>query len=177
MSVSEEQNTTINLHASGSLAQECSQRVKYKGKVCSKELAQWQLCFFGPQNTSEIYLPSLSDQQETEASVSQLLSFFTSVLDPCSECVEAFRSFWCLYLFLGSCDANGRFCQVNITKKDCMRLTTDICKREFNNLARSFLREAVLPSCNSFQDHEMQCLGKYYITVELVEPQFIHHNY
>ena len=173
MSVGEEQNTTlVSLNASGSLSQECYQRVKYEGEVCSKELAQWQLCFFGPQNTSEIYLPSLSDHQETEANASQLINFFASVLDPSSECVSAFRSFLCLYLF-GSCDANSRFHQV--TRADCVRLTTDLCKREFNNLARSFLREAVLPSCNSFQDDEIQCLGKYYITIELVEPQFVHH--
>ena len=162
MSVSEEQNTTLSLNVSGSLAQECSQRVKYEGEVCSKELAQWQLCFFGPQNTSEIYLPALSDQQEIEASASQLLSFFVSVLDPSSECVAAFQSYLCLHLF-GLCDANGQFCQV--TRADYVRLTKDVCETEFNNLVRNFLREAVLPCCNSFQDHKIQCLGKYYITV------------
>ena len=59
-------------------------RVKYEGEVCSEELAQWQLCFLGPQD-----LPSLSDQQEIEATVGQLLSTF-HLLDPNSECETAF---------------------------------------------------------------------------------------
>lgn len=150
--ISEEQNATMR---SESLAQ----YIKYEGKVCSKELTQWQLCVFGPQNTSEIYFPALGGQQETEANAIQLLNFFKSVplVDPSPECVAAFWSFLCMYLF-GSCDANNRFYQG--TRADCVRLTTDVCKREFNNLARGILREAVLPSCDTFQDHEVQCLGK-----------------
>ena len=138
--------------------------------MCSEELAQWQLCFIGgQQNTSKISIPALGDQQETEASASQVLSFFISVLDPSPECVTAFRSFLCLYLF-ESCDANNRLYQV--TRADCVRLTRDVCKREFDNLARGFLiREEVLPSCDSFQDGKIQCLCK--CIQLLIEPQFI----
>ena len=136
-------------NASASL---CSQRVKYEGEVCSKELAQWQLCFLGPQDTSEIYLPSLSDQQEIEATVGQLLSTF-HLLDPNSECETAFRSFLCLELF-GLCDVNNQLRQV--TRADCVRLTIDVCKREFD-IAINFLN---LPSCDSFKDEEIQCLCK-----------------
>ena len=126
--------------------------MKYIGNVCSKELAQWQLCFLGTQDTSEISLPSLSDQQEIEATAGQLLSIF-SLLDPSPECVAAFRPFLCLELF-GLCDANNQLHQV--TRVDCMRLTTDVCKREYD-IAANFLE---LPSCDSFKDQETQCLCK-----------------
>ena len=124
--------------------------MKYVGEVCSKELAQWQLCFLGPQNTSDIYLPSFSDQQETEATAGQLLSIF-SLLDPSPECVAAFRPFLCLERF-GLCDTSNQLHQV--TRADCVRLTTDVCKREFD-MAINFME---LPNCNSFKDQETQCL-------------------
>ena len=145
VSISGEQNATLNTSASL-----CSQRVKYEGEVCSEELAQWQLCFFGPQNTSEIYLPALSDQQETEATASQLLSGFR-LLAPSSECVAAFQPFLCLMLF-GLCNSNNQLHQV--TRTDCVTLTTDVCSKEFN-AAREFLE---LPSCDTFEDQETQCL-------------------
>ena len=157
MSVVGEQNATLNLqvNASVSSAQVCSQRVKYEGEVCSEELTQWQLCFSGTQDNSDIYLPSLSDQQETEASAHQLLSSFR-LLRPSPECVAAFQPFLCLELF-GSCDANNQLRQV--TQADCVRLTTDVCSGEFN-FARTILGEGVLPNCDSFKDEEIQCLSK-----------------
>ena len=134
----------------------CSPRVRYEGDLCSKELAQWQLCFLGPQDTSDIYLSSQSDQKQTEASARELLSSFRLLLDPSSECEVAFRLFFCLEQF-GLCDDNNQLHQV--TRTDCMRLTTDVCSREFT-LARNFLGEGVLPSCDSFLDQEIQCLSK-----------------
>jgi hypothetical protein len=130
----------------------CSERVKYEGEVCSKELAQWQLCFLGTQDTGEVYLPALSDQQETEASASQVLAFL-HLLNPNPECVAAFRLFLCLERFL-LCDANNQLYQV--TRADCVRLSTDVCKREFN-IAANVME---LPSCDSFIDQKTQCLGK-----------------
>ena len=133
-------------------ATSCSERVKYKGEVCSKELAQWQLCFLGPQDISEIYLPALSDQQESEASTSQIL---TSIhfLNPSPECVAAFQLFLCLEKFR-LCDASYQLYQV--TRADCERLATDVCKREFNIAAKVM----PLPSCDSFIDQKTQCSGK-----------------
>ena len=154
VSVIWEQNATKILNVSGSLAQECSQKVNYKGKVCYAELAQWQLCFLGPQDTNGIYVPALSDHQEIEADARQLLSSIR-LLDPSSECVAAFQAFLCLELF-GLCDANNQLHQV--TQTDCVRLTTDVCRREFN-FARNFLGVGVLPSCDSFQNQESQCIG------------------
>ena len=148
-SISGEQNATLN--TSASLCSE-SQRVKYEGEICSKEFAQWQLCFLGPQDTSEIYLPAFNDQQETEATAHQLLSYF-HILGPSSECVAAFQPFLCLELF-GLCDSRNQLHQV--TRTDCVRLTTDTCRKELN-AAREFLD---LPSCDTFEDRdfETQCL-------------------
>ena len=148
-------NATKNLNVSGSFVQECSQKVRYEGKVCYEELAQWQLCFsVGPQDTNDIYLPILGDQQETEATARQLLSSF-HLLGPSSECVASFQPFLCLELF-GLCDANNQLHQV--TQADCVRLTTDVCRKEFD-FARNFLGVGVLPSCDSFQNQESQCIG------------------
>ena len=72
--------------------------MKYEGNVCFEELTQWQLCFLGPQETGDIYLPALSDQQETEANARQLLNSFR-LLGPSPECVASFRPFLCLELF------------------------------------------------------------------------------
>lgn len=142
------QNAIANTSASS-----CSERVKYEGEECSKELAQWQLCFLGPQDTGEIYLPAaLGDQQESEDSASQILTYF-HFLNPSPECVAAFRLFLCLERFL-LCDASNELYQV--TRADCVRLTTDVCKREFNIAANVM----TLPSCDSFIDQKTQCSGK-----------------
>ena len=121
------------------------------GEICSEELAQWQLCFLGPQNTSDIHLPGFSDQKEIEATARQLLSIF-SLLDPSPECVAAFRPFLCLEQF-GLCDMSNQL--HHVTQAECVRLTTDVCRREFN-IAANFME---LPSCDSFKDQEIQCLG------------------
>ena len=141
-----EQNITLNISVSLS----CSQRVKYEGEVCFEELAQWQRCFLGPQATSDVYLPSLGDQQETETTASQLLLGF-HLLGPGAECEAAFRPFLCLYLF-GSCDSYNKLNQV--TRADCVKLTMDVCNREFN-LARNVME---LPNCDMFEDQEIQCV-------------------
>lgn len=133
-------------------SESCSERVKYEGEVCSNELAQWQLCFLGQQDTGEIYIPALGDQQEIEASARQMLTSL-HFLNPNPECVVAFRFFLCLERFL-LCDANNQLYQV--TRADCVRLSTDVCKREFNIAAQ--LME--LPSCDSFFDQKTQCLGE-----------------
>jgi hypothetical protein len=140
----------------------CSERVKYEGEVCSNELAQWQLCFLG-QDTSEIYIPARSDQQVIEASASQVLTSFY-FLNPNPECVVAFRFFLCLEQFL-LCDANNQLYQ--ITRADCERLSTDVCKREFNIAAQVM----ELPSCKSFIDQKTQCLGKIKNCYVVIEPQ------
>ena len=153
----------MNLNISTS---SCSPRVRYEGDLCSKELAQWQLCFLGPQDTSDIYLglSSQSDQQQIEANASELLSSFRLLVSPSSECEVAFRLFLCLKQF-GLCDDNNQLHQV--TRTDCMRLTTDVCSREFT-LARNFLGEGVLPSCDSFVDQEIQCLSKTIVIIKLI---------
>ena len=109
----------------------CSPRVRYEGDLCSEELAQWQLCFLGPQDTSNIYLSSRNDQQQIEANASELLSSFRLLVGPSSKCEVAFRLFLCLEQF-GLCDDNNQLHQV--TKTDCMRLKTDLCSREFTLL-------------------------------------------
>ena len=142
-----EQNITLNISVSLS----CSQRIKYEGEVCFEELAQWQLCFLGPQETSDVYLPSLGDQQETETTASRLLLGFHLLASLSLECEAAFRPFLCLYLF-GSCDSYNKLKQV--TRADCAKLTMDVCNREFN-LARKVME---LPNCDTFEDQEIQCV-------------------
>ena len=126
----------------------------YEGQACLSELTRWQQCF-SPQS-DRVYLPSDTNQEETEAMANFLL-LGLPLLSPSPECEAAIRPFLCLYLF-GSCDSDSQPHQV--TQADCERLRDDVCTQEFV-LAEGILGEGVLPNCDDLLQQEGKCHGIY----------------
>ena len=137
----------------------------YEGQVCLSELTKWQQCF-SPQS-SAIYLPSDTNQEEAEVTANSLL-LSLPLLSPSPECEAVIRPFLCLYLF-GSCDSDNQ--PHRGTQSTCERLRDDVCAQEWA-LAEMFLGQGVLPHCDDLQqERECQSIrGNYLVII------FYHHK-
>ena len=107
--------------------------------------------------TTDILLPSNVDQQKAEDSASLLLSGLL-FLSPSQECVAAIKPFMCLYLF-GSCDYQNQLRQVS--RSDCVELRDELCPDQWKAAIR-ILGEGTLPDCSIIEEHEIECLGKFW---------------
>ena len=128
----------------------CDQKKVYEGEICLNELTnlKWQQ-HFSPQSTV-IYLPSDTDQEEAEATVTSLVDGLGPILLS-EKCEAAIRPFLCLYLF-GSCDSDNQ--QHRGTRENCERLRDGACASEF--IQAQGLH--VLPNCDDLQ-YKKECQG------------------
>ena len=142
---------TLNLQSEinpfGTVDSSCDEKAVYVGNICLNALTRWQQCF-SPQS-SIVYLPSDTNQEEAEDTAMSLLDLDPPLLSP--ECEAAIRPFLCLYLF-GSCDSDNQ--PHRGTQASCERLRDDECAQEF--LQTKVLR--VLPNCDDLQQ-ETECPG------------------
>lgn len=128
---------------------DCSS-TKYSGSVCLAELQQWHYC--DESSGPDVLIPSDLDQNIVEKEAQQMLTYFR-LLNPSKDCLTAFRSFICLYLF-GLCDSRGHIIQPSYN--ECIHLTTDTCVEEVKEIT-TLLGPERLPQCQDFSHNHILC--------------------
>ena len=124
----------------------------YSGTVCLTELQQLYYC---GEDSGPVPISSEVDQETQEREAQQILTGL-QFLNPSTECVRAFRPFFCLFSF-GVCDGSGHVIQPSY--QDCVALRTDICTGEIQT-AIAFLGSDPFPPCEMFPNNMTLC-GKY----------------
>ena len=130
---------------------ECTSQ-DYSGSVCLPELQEWHYCGGG---SGPVPISSEVEQETQERETQQILTGL-QFLNPSTECVRAFRPFFCLFSF-GICDGSGNVVQPSY--QDCVALRTDICAKEIQS-AIALLDSDPFPPCETFP-HNMTLCCKY----------------
>ena len=141
----------------------CSSHVVYTQAACEDYLLTLQGCLPDRQSISDVYV-AVTDQEETERQVNQLLNNLDKFIRPSPGCRAAVESFLCLYLF-GLCDSSGVAYEPSF--EECVFISTDVCASEWaqaNNLLIQF-GLSPLPECASFRSIAADVSGKYAVSV------------
>ena len=127
---------------------------KYTGTQCLQHL---QNCLPGEQNTSEIFISNvIDDQSALEGDIDTVLYFLHLLIQPSDECRRRVVPFLCLYTF-GLCDENG--VDYRPTAAECSDIRDNTCESEWqeaNSLLTSF-GMPTLPDCSTFSDNGLVC--------------------
>ena len=124
----------------------------YSGTVCLTELQQLYYC---GEESGPVPISSEVDQETQEIEAQQILTGL-QFLNPSTECVRAFRPFFCLFSF-SVCDGSGHVVQPSY--QDCLALRTDTCAGEIQT-AITLLGSDLFPPCEMFP-HNMTLCCKY----------------
>ena len=127
---------------------------KYTGTHCLQPLRN---CLPGEQNTPEIFVSNLIDDQSAlEDDIDNLLYFLDLLIRPSDECRRRVVPFLCLYQF-GLCDENGL--DYRPKAAECSDIRDTICETEWQQ-ANSLLASIgmpTLPDCSTFSDDGLVC--------------------
>ncbi len=119
---------------------QCSSPVLYSGSVCRNEILLARECL-----PAQLQIPdAIFVATDASEQAQQFINGLRLISSP--ECMEAAVPFLCLSLF-GVCDGNGG--QIFPTEKECLEISTGVCKREFE-LASTFGLE--LLDCSGFPE-------------------------
>ena len=121
---------------------QCLSPVLYSGSVCRNEILLARECLSPQLQTPDAIFVATDASEQAQ----QFINGLRLISSP--ECMEAAVPFLCLSLF-GVCDGNGS--QLLLTEKECLEISTGVCKREFQ-LASTFGME--LLDCSTFPSVE-----------------------
>ena len=127
---------------------------KYTGTFCQQYLQQ---CLPGAQNTSEIFISNLIDDQSVlEDDIGKLLYYLDLLIQPSDECRRRVVPFLCLYTF-GLCDENSTDYRPKTT--DCSDIRDNVCKSEWQKANKALESFGIpsLPDCSIFSDDGLVC--------------------
>ena len=127
---------------------------KYTGKQCLPHL---QNCLTRKQNSSEVFISNLIDDQSlVEDNIDTLLYFLDLLIQPSDECRRRVVPFLCLNTF-GLCDENGM--DYRPITAECLDIRDNICVSEWQE-ANSLLASSgmpTLPECSTFSEDGLVC--------------------
>ena len=127
---------------------------KYTGTHCLQSLHN---CLPGEQNTSEIFISNLIDDQSLlEDGIETLLFSLEFLIRPSDECRKRVVPFLCLYTF-GICDENSVDYRPKAT--ECSDIRDNVCESEWQeaNSALVSFGMPTLPDCSTFSDDGLVC--------------------
>lgn len=127
----------------------------YFGQICTSELESLQTCFSGVASPSPPApnIPIVTDQQQGESSITQLLSTFT-FLNSTLECLEGIQPFLCLHTFRLCDDSGGLHIAL---RGECLRLRESVCSDVWARV-ELLLPQGSLPVCEDLPATTDDCV-------------------